>query len=220
MKVSDTENRRKHVKAIISERMPDVQVIKSTRKNESDKFVLPYAVSQAVELRSERTDHSKMVENIKNTAYILRDEILNNRDWSFTGNFEDYKIPNLLTFFISQLLLGRQSLKLSPDHKRNSVPDNSINVACQYLIQNTKTNRQVKYTPKRELKYRQTVQTHLSIGLPSSLHARVRDKVLLQNISLLYIGNYHNIINLEKTYRTRRTQKNEVIWRVLFAEFH
>ena len=69
----------------------------------------------------------------------------------------------------------------------------------QFIIQNSSTDRQVKHEPKKETKFRQMVETPLSVGCPLILHSRVRDKVILGNMSEMYIGkDYQSLLNLEK----------------------
>ena len=55
------------------------------------------------------------------------------------------------------------------------------------------------HQPKQDSTFRQSVQTPLSIGLPLSVHARVHDKNLVQNLSDVYIGSdYLKILDIEK----------------------
>ena len=82
---------------------------------------------------------------------------------------------------------------------RNEEVDKTVDVACQFLIQNTRSDRQVKHQPKKNDCFHQTVQTPLSIGLPLAIHSRVRDKNLVNNLSQVYIGSdYQRILELEK----------------------
>jgi hypothetical protein len=77
--------------------------------------------------------------------------------------------------------------------------DKTVDVACHFLIQNTRSDRQVKHQPNKNYGFQQTVQTPLSIGLPLAIHSRVRDKNLVNNLSEVYIGSdYQRILELEK----------------------
>ena len=75
-----------------------------------------------------------------------------------------------------------------------------VDVTCQFLMQNTRTNRQMKRQAKKSDSYtRQNVQTPLSIGLPLAIHSKVRDKILIQNLSDVHIGcDYRKVLDLEK----------------------
>lgn len=49
VQISETANYRKHLKKLLSERLPSVQFVKSLRKNEPDRIVLPRAVSKGID---------------------------------------------------------------------------------------------------------------------------------------------------------------------------
>lgn len=195
--INETTNYCKYLKKIISERLPDVQFVSSVRRNEPDKLVQSTVVSKAIDLRLSMMDDGEIVGNLKNVANLLREEMMQKRSWSFTGTFDNFENRSLLQFFLSHLLFGSQVVKVSG--MRNEEVDKTVDVACQLLVQNTRTNRQVKHQPKQDDVFRQNVQTPLSIGLPLAIHSRVRDKSLVQNLSDVYIGSdYKKILNLEK----------------------
>ena len=75
----------------------------------------------------------------------------------------------------------------------------TVDVACQFLVQNTRSDRQVNHQPKKNDQFQHTVRTPLSTGLPLAIHSRVRDKNLFNNLSEVYIGSdYRRILDLEK----------------------
>ena len=121
---------------------------------------------------------------VKHLAFILRDHILtsDHRDWSFNGSFADYKNPPLLQFFLTNMLLGRHVRKVEGVCSKEV--DELVNVACQFLVQNTKSDRQVIYKPRTDKGYRHTSETPLSVGLPLTRHSRLRDKTLVQCLPL------------------------------------
>ena len=59
----------------------------------------------------------------------------------------------------------------------------TVDVACQFLVQNTRSDRQVNHQPKKNDQFQHTVQTPLSSGLHLAIHSRVRDKNLVNNLS-------------------------------------
>ena len=63
-----------------------------------------------------------------------------------------------------------------------------VDVACQFVVQNTKTDPQVKHQPKVNDGFKQTVKTSQSVGLPLVIHSRVRDKNLVKTLSDVVIG--------------------------------
>uniref|UniRef100_UPI00358EE243 UPF0711 protein C18orf21 homolog isoform X1 n=1 Tax=Myxine glutinosa TaxID=7769 RepID=UPI00358EE243 len=167
VEINQTTNFRKHLKKLITERLPNIQFVQSLRKNEPDNLVLSLAVRKAMQLMSAQLDNDDTVGNLKNMANILREEIMQHRSWSFRGMFEDFENPPLLQFFLTHLLFGRHVLKVS--EMRNAQVDKTVDVACQFLVQNTRTDRQVKHQPKQNEIFQQTAQTPLSIGLPIGL---------------------------------------------------
>ena len=116
-------------------------------------------------------------------------------NWTFSITFDDFHNPPLLQYFLTHLLFGKHVHKVSGIC--NKEVDKTVDVACQLLIQNTKSERQVQHQSKKEAGFLQTVQTPLSIGLPLAIHSRVRDKNLVSNLSDVYIGNnYQRILDL------------------------
>ena len=82
---------------------------------------------------------------------------------------------------------------------RNEELVKTVDVACQFLVQNTRSDCQVNHQPKKNNQFQHTVQTPLSIGLPLAIHSRVRDMNLVNNLSEEYIGSdYRRILDLEK----------------------
>jgi len=141
-------------------------------------------------------DDGETIGYLKKIANILRDEIMQHRNWVFDGNFENFENPPLLQFFLTHLLFGRHVHKVSG--MRNDEVDKIVDAACQFLTQNTRSDRQVHHHSKRNNEFQQTVQTPLSVGLPLSIHTRVRDKILLNNLTDVYIGcDYQRILQIE-----------------------
>ena len=50
VEVDETTNYRKHLKHLITEHLPNAQFVKSFRKNEPDKIVLPKTVSKSMDI--------------------------------------------------------------------------------------------------------------------------------------------------------------------------
>lgn len=202
VKINDTENYRKHLKKLISDRHPLVQFIKPLRKNE--KIVLPTTVSKAIDLQSALLDvqsalldDDETIGSMKKMAAILRQEMVQYRQWSFIGKFDDFENPPLLQFFLTHLLFGRHLHKASG--MRNAEVDKAVDISCQFLIQNTRTDRQIKHRPKSEAGFQMIVPTPLSIGLPLTIHSRLRDKNIINNLSEVFLGcPYRKILHIEK----------------------
>ena len=104
----------------------------------------------------------------------------------------------MLQFFLNQLLFGPHVRRVTG--KRDAEVQKTVDVACQFLIQNTRSDRQVRHNPKNDGGFKHDgVETPLSIGLPLSVHSRVRDKCLMTNLTTVYVGSdYRHILNIEK----------------------
>ena len=181
--LTESANYKKHLKNLITERLPYVQFVKSLQKNEPESIVLPTAVSCML-------DNDDKISQLRSTVNMLRNEMMEHRNWSFNGSFEDLKNPPLLQFFLTHLLFGCHVHKVP--EMRNEEVDKIVDVSCQFLIQNSRTDHQVKHQPKKDDVFLQTLQT------PLSIHSRVRDRNLV-NLSDVYIGSdYRKIIDIEK----------------------
>lgn len=174
--------------------MNDCQFVKSLRKNEPDNLVLPKAFSKSMEALLDADDK---IGQLKMMAIMLRQEITEFRKWSFDGNFDDFANPPMLQFFLTHLFFGHHVHSVSGICNKDVTK--TVDVACQFLIQTSCSDRQVKHKPKKELRFQQAVQTLRSIGLPLTIHSRVRDKNLMNNLSEVYIScDYKVILDLEK----------------------
>ena len=135
-----------------------------------------------------------------------------------TGHSKEHlmtEYPPLLQFFLSRLLFGQHACTKS--YVRNREIDKTTNAACQFHVQNTRSNRQVQYQANKR-KFEQKVQTPISIGLPLAIHSRVRNKYLVNNLSELYIGcDYQKILDIEKCLEqvslSTRTQLMDFVFR-------
>ncbi|KAG0712568.1 hypothetical protein GWK47_018240 [Chionoecetes opilio] len=131
-----SENYRKYLKRLISERLPEVKFVTSLRRNEPDRLVLSTAVTMAMDYRSSMMNDDEIVGHLKNVTNLLREEMLQQRSWSFTGSFSNFENPSLLQFFMSHLLFGSHVVKVSGI--RDQEVDKTVDVSCQFLVQNTR----------------------------------------------------------------------------------
>ena len=197
VQITESRNYRKYLKQLLSERLPNLQFVKSLRKSEPDKVVLPAAVSKAVDVLSGQMDSKDTIKHLETMARMLRGEIMQQQKWSFTGSFEDFPNPPLLQFFLTHLLFGSHALDVSG--MRDKEVNKVVDVVCQFVVQNTRTDRQVKHQPKANEGFKQAVKTPLSVGLPLAIHSRVRDKNLVNTLSDVYIGSdYKFVLDIEK----------------------
>ena len=99
-------------------------------------------------------------------ARFIRKEILHQDQWAYAGTFNDFENPPILHTLLKWILLGTSN-HVENETRRKGI-DRSISVACQYIIQSTKTSRQVNYKPQenvtrnREISY--TVETPMNVN--------------------------------------------------------
>ena len=184
-------NHKKHLKKLLEQNVPGIEFIRPFNMRHSHRVCLKSVVADIVE-SSIGAETTSMFDNI---TKVLRQEVLDCRKWKFAGEFDTWKNPKVLMFVLKQILFGPFFNQLTGKRKEDA--EKCIDVMCQIMCQNAKTDRQVKY--KTEHVFKQTVQTPLSVGVPLTAHARLRDFNMVKNLQEVYIGEeYRHIINLEK----------------------
>ncbi|KAG0727305.1 hypothetical protein GWK47_034937 [Chionoecetes opilio] len=129
--VNESENYRKYLKRLISERLPEVKFVTSLRRNEPDRLVLSTAVTMAMDYRSSMMTDDEIVGHLKNVANLLREEMLQQRSWScLQAASVIFENPSLLQFFMSHLLFGSHVVKVSGI--RDQEVDKTVDVSCQF----------------------------------------------------------------------------------------
>ena len=84
----------------------------------------------------------------------------------FAGTFNDFENPPILHMLFKWILFDTSN-HVENEARRKGI-DRSISVACQYIIQSTKTSRQMNYKPQenvtrnREISY--IVETPLNVN--------------------------------------------------------
>ena len=76
------------------------------RRYESESIV-------AMDINSSMLGYGGTISQIRSTANVLRNEWMEHRNWKFNGDFEDFKNPLLLQFFLTHLLFDRHGHKKS-----------------------------------------------------------------------------------------------------------
>ena len=99
-------------------------------------------------------------------ARFIRKEILDQDQLVFAGTFNDFENPPILHTLLKWILLGTSN-HVENEARRKGI-DHSISVACQYIIQSTKTSRQVNYKPQenvnRNCEVSYTIETPLNVN--------------------------------------------------------
>ena len=138
IEITESRNYRKYLKQLLSERLPNLQFVKSLRKSEADKVVLPPAVSKAVDVLSVQMDGKDTTKHLETMARMLRGEIMQQQKWSFTGSFDDFPNLPLLQFFSHTSALWLSRTQVHVWGMRDKEVNKMVDVACQFVVQNTK----------------------------------------------------------------------------------
>ena len=92
VEVDETTNYRKHLKQLnTSSECPVRQIVSQKRTKQHSP---PKTVSKAMEIRSTLLNNGEIIGQLKNMADILREEMVQHRNWSFNGSFEDFENPH------------------------------------------------------------------------------------------------------------------------------
>ena len=121
----------------------------------------------------------------------MRNELIEYKDkWQFEAGLADFENPPLLHFLLEQILFGTHSKHVTG--RRMDDCYKMVDVLSQVILQNVKTDRQIKLKPMTDTGFRQRAETPVSIGLPVSLHSRVRDNSLVNLISDMHLGSSYD----------------------------
>ena len=163
-----SDNHKKYLKELLTKKIPSFQFVKSIRKNESETVSSPCQVSEAMEFALSNS-YSTSLDAISTVGMALREEALSYRDWKFDGSFSKFENPPLLQFFLNQLLFGRHSMVVTG--KRDFERQKTLNVFCQYIVQNIRSDRQVKHKPKQDVGFRSYIRGDSIVGRFTTLHS-------------------------------------------------
>ena len=95
---------KKHLKDIISKNISGVSFVKSKNPSKPEQVISKSFLSECVDNVPECSADN--LDKIWKVAKIIRSELLNTKTWSFTGSFDDFVLPPLLTTLIKWILLG------------------------------------------------------------------------------------------------------------------
>ena len=109
-----------------------MQIIKPLQKNEPEAVIINRVLTKTMEFNSQFLDDGSTISVLKKAANIFRQEVLqdSHRGWSFRGNFVGFHINQVAGM-------------------RNEEIDKTVDVACQLLVQNTGSDRQVKHHKRK-----------------------------------------------------------------------
>jgi len=83
---------KKHLKLVIKENVPGVELVKPHRLNEFEQVMSSRALAEAVD-KVAHQESEETLKHVADVAKLIRGELLNHRDtWHFTGSMWCYKI--------------------------------------------------------------------------------------------------------------------------------
>lgn len=192
-------DQKKYLKQILCDRIPNIMFVQPPQKNESERVMLSKYLGKAVNYATTNAPNA-VVDSVLAAASAMRAELLECRnEWQFSdySSLQKWKNPPLTELFLTQLWYGSHTE--SAIGKRDIEVSKCVEVGCQFLVQNSHTDRQVRHKPKRDTAFLRRVETPLSVALPLTLHQRVRDKTLVSVLSSVYLGTgYENVLNITK----------------------
>ena len=191
----DSSDFKRHLKSLITENISTAEFVRPHRLNESEHIINSKTLSVAVG-KVVPQDSGETLSDIVRVTKLLRDELLNCKDkWHFTGNMS-FENPPMVAFFLKQLLFGTNAHSVSG--KRDGAIKNTVSIVSQVLVQNVKSVKQVRHTPKSGVGFVSHTETPLNIGLALSVHNKVRSKQLVNFLSDLHLGtSYSSVLNIE-----------------------
>ena len=135
------ENYKKQLEILFQENIACAKFVKSKCANQPDKICTEKAQREAIQKSLIDQTQDINLNYMWKVAQFIRKEIFDRDQWVFTGTFNDFENPPILHTLLKWILLGASNHVENEKHRKGI--DRSISVACQYIIQSTKTSRQV-----------------------------------------------------------------------------
>lgn len=191
-----SENYKKHLTSLITEKIPYAAINRSSNPHGSNLVSSQKTVSSALDDYARNHSCEAKVQTLLSAALILRDAIRGHPKWQFEGQFDNFHLPEELYMFCRWALSG---IKRTIDQKRSTLIDHSASILGQHFMTAFRSDRQITYQPKATSDFKVRLSTPLSVALPLTLHSLTRSKRLVNLIEDLHIGeSYFNILKIEK----------------------
>ena len=187
---------KQELKSLLMERLTNIKFVKKLKRNSPEMIEVENTVSEAVALYKTMNTGDKVINEVKSAAASLRKAMIEEENWSILQSSGTYKTPQLLTYFVTELLFGKHASTVAG--KRSDEVEKVVATSCQILQTNLHSDRQVSYQPKSDMVFRSRKMSPLTFNLPLAFHARHRDKVLVETLNHAYVGcSYKAILDYE-----------------------
>ena len=179
-------NYKKYLKQLIIDNIPEVDIIKSVRKNEPERIYANETTQSALE-QAINCNQTEELNNIFNVSQIIRKNLLTLDKWQFKGSFDNFDEPQYLNLMLKWILVGPKR------HLTTEVRDQAVNknvsVISQLILQSIKTDRQVSFIPdtvSNRPAYT-TFETPFSVGLGLYIYNLTRSSTIINTLSAKFI---------------------------------
>ena len=149
-KIKDkADDQKKYLKKLLKKHIVNAEFVQPPCRIESENVMMAVVVGQPVDFTLMQ-DADVLIDAIAKLSRTLRNELIEHRDiWEFTGRLNDFDNPPLLQFLLEQLLFGCSRIHMPG--RRDDDCRKTVDVLSQVILQNVKTDRQVRYNQRRIL---------------------------------------------------------------------
>lgn len=193
------ENYKPYLKELITNNIPNAKFIKSLRVNEPENILTDDTETGVVDAAVKRSNYDEM-NLVYEVASLVRKELLQEKQWKFTGSFTNFTVPKLLSTLLKWILIG-PSVDLN-ENNDNKELTKTVSSISQVVMQAVKTKRQVQYSSKENSNRSSysTKETPLSVGLGLFLHQKTRSKDIIEMLSSLNLScSYEKVLTIKES---------------------
>ena len=180
-----------HLKELLGKNLTNINFIRPVDVTKSEQIFSNGEVRRAVsETLKDKSNEKEKV--LMAAAKILREEIENCPVWKFTGTFEDYVQPKLLSWFCNYVLHGSRTIRST---EKKEMASKSTDILTQHFVQAFRTDRQMTQNGNH---FRTLRETPLSIGSAIFARFKFRSKFLSDFLFDLNVGcSYEKSLEIE-----------------------
>lgn len=186
MKTADSNIRqiKPELKKLITSQMENVLFLRpNTRESE---VLVTISIMEDMFSKCVKSDTEHLDEN---AAYLLRQRLLNQIPWTFSGDFGSYSENAEVHKFFKQVIGGKKEIYWNESINKDAA------VLSQLIYQMCRTDRQITYNSENQ---KTQHETPLSVGMALSSHSYNRSKHSVEELHQLQFGiSYFKVMNLE-----------------------
>ena len=100
---------KQELKSLLMEKLTNIKFVKKLKRNSPEMIEVENTVSEAVALYKTMNTGDKVINEVKSAAASLRKAVIEEENWSILQSSGTYKTPQLLTYFVTELLFGKHA---------------------------------------------------------------------------------------------------------------